>query len=72
MKAHELIMQADALASSKGLTQQQWSREAGFDENGMCVSRTVSRGNCKLSTIVELLKPLGAELMIVEVRNGKE
>ena len=63
--ARDLIMTADRIARSKGLTQAQWSKQAGRAENGQTVSRLLARGECKLSTIIALLKPLGYELMIM-------
>ena len=64
MDARELISYADRLARDKGLTQAEWSRRAGFDEFGKLISNTFNRGNCKLSVMAQLLKPLGYELRI--------
>lgn len=66
MDARELISYADRLARDKGLTQAEWSRRAGFDEFGKLISNTFNRGNCKLSVMAQLLKPLGYELKIVK------
>lgn len=66
MDARELISYADRLARDKGLTQAEWSRRAGFDEFGKLISNTFNRGNCKLSVMAQLLKPLGYELRIVK------
>ena len=65
MEARDLILQADSIARKKGMTQSQWSSLAGYASNGQTVSRIVSRGECKLSTIVALLDTVGCELKIV-------
>lgn len=62
----QLISQADKLARDQGMTQAEWCRRAGFDEFGKLVSNTHKRGNCKLSVFVQLLKPLGYEVVIVK------
>ena len=64
MDARELIVEADRIRQEKGLSQAEWSRAAGLDEGGMAVSRTFNRGNCKLTTLSMLLRPLGYELKI--------
>ena len=66
MDTRELITQADQIAREQGLTQAEWSRRAGFDEFGKLISNTFNRGNCKLSVLAQLLKPLGYELKIVK------
>lgn len=66
MEARELISYADRLAREAGLTQAEWCRRAGFDEFGKLVSNTHRRGNCKLSVLEKLLRPLGYELRIVK------
>ena len=66
MTARELILFADKKAREKGWTQAQWSHEAGFDQYGKAISRTVNRGNCKLTTLIRMLKALGYELSITE------
>ena len=71
MNARELISYADQLAREEGLTQAEWCRRAGFDEFGKLVSNTHRRGNCKLTVLAQLLKPLGYELKIVK-REGTE
>lgn len=63
-EARELIMNADCIAKEQGLTQAEWCRRAGLDEAGMAVSRTYHRGDCKVSTLLRLLEPLGYELSI--------
>jgi len=70
MDARKLIVQADRLRQDQGLTQAEWCRRAGFDEFGKLVSNTFSRGNCKLSVFMQLLRPLGYEIRI-EKQEGK-
>ena len=65
MDVRTLILQADAIARSQGLTQRKWSSDAGYAASGQTVSRIISKGNCKLSTLQDLLSPLGYELAIV-------
>jgi len=65
IEAREIILQADAIARKKGMTQAQWSSMSGYASNGQTVSRIVNRGECKLSTIVSLLDTLGCELRII-------
>ena len=72
MDARSLIMQADEIARGKGMSQAEWCRRAGFDEFGKLISRTYNRGNCKLNVLVQLLKPLGYELQIVEMEESKD
>ena len=69
MNARELINEADRIRNEQGMTQAEWSRSAGLDEVGMAVSRTYNRGNCKLSTMVMLLRPLGYELKITKLED---
>lgn len=71
MTARGLIMVADQIAREKGLNQMQWSAQAGHSKSGQTVSRIVSKGNCRLSTFIELLLPLGCELQIVEIDTNK-
>ena len=71
MDARELISYADQLARQEGLTQAEWCRRAGFDEFGKLVSNTHRRGNCKLTVLAQLLKPLGYELRIVKQEVGQ-
>lgn len=66
MDARQLICQADRIARDQGMTQAEWSRRSGFDEFGKLVSNSHKRGNCKLSVMLQLLKPLGYELRIVK------
>ena len=65
MEARDLIMQADAIARKKGMTQAQWSSLAGHASNGQTVSRIITRGECKLSTMIALLDTIDCELQIV-------
>jgi hypothetical protein len=67
MELRALILQADQLAREKGLNQKKWSDVAGYAKNGQTVSRIMSKGDCRMSTFLSLLKPLGAELRIVRV-----
>lgn len=69
MNARELIVEADRIRQNefKGMSQAEWGRQAGFDEWGKAVSRTFFTGNCKLTTMVRLLRPLGYELKIEKV-----
>ena len=69
MNARDLIVQADAIRNAKGLSQAEWSRAAGLDDAGVAVCRAFNKGNCKLSTIVMLLKPLGYELKLVKMED---
>lgn len=67
MTARDLIIQADKIRQEQELSQAEWGRRAGLDECGKAVGRTYFRGNCKLSTMMMLLKPLGYELKIEKV-----
>ena len=64
MTARDLIIEADEIRKKLGMTQAQWSRESGFDNNGMAISRTYKRGNCKVTTMIQMLRPLGYTLEI--------
>lgn len=66
MNARDLIVQADKIRQEKGLSQAEWGRQSGLDEFGKAVGRTYYRGNCKLETMIMLLRPLGYELRIME------
>ena len=66
MDTRELIVQADRIRQEQRMTQAEWCRRAGFDEFGKLVSNTFRRGNCKVSVLAQLLKPLGYELVIVK------
>lgn len=67
MTARDLIVQADRIRQDMELSQAEWGRQAGLDECGKAVGRTYFRGNCKLSTMIMLLRPLGYELKIEKV-----
>lgn len=67
MTARDLIVQADRIRQDMGLSQAEWGRQAGLDEFGKAVGRTYYRGNCKLSTLVMLLRPLGYEVRIEKI-----
>ena len=69
MTSRELIVAADKIRQDQGLTSTGWGIMAGYDDAGVMVSRTYKRGNCKLSTMVQLLKPLGYELKITKVED---
>ena len=69
MTARDLIVEADKIRQEKGMSQAEWGRQAGLDEFGKAVGRTYYRGNCKLSTMVMLLRPLGYEIKIMKVED---
>jgi len=60
--AREIIWKADEIAREQGLNQSSWSKAAGKADSGQTVSRILSRGECKLSTLIDLLDPLGYEV----------
>lgn len=64
MTARDLIVEADKLRQDQGLTQAEWCRVAGYDEYGKLISNAYKRGNCKLTVLMNLLRPLGYELTI--------
>lgn len=66
MEANELICQADRIAREQGLTQTDWCRRSGYDQYGKLVSNMFRRGDCKLTVLTQLLKPLGYELRIAK------
>lgn len=69
MNARDLIVMADRIRREQGLSQVEWSRRSGLDDVGMAISRTYNKGNCKLTTLVRLLKPLGYELKIMKIED---
>ena len=69
MTARELIIQADRIRQDQQMSQAELSRQAGFDESGVAICRTYNRGNCKLSTMIKLLRPLGYQLTITKVED---
>ncbi len=70
MKARAIILEADRIAERKGLTQSQWSRNAGHATNGQTVSRIMSKGDCRVSTLIALLEAIGCKLQIMEEDDG--
>lgn len=66
MDSRSLILKADGIARRKGMTQSQWSRIAGHAANGQTVSRILSKGDCRVSTLLALLDAIGCELDIKE------
>lgn len=66
MDARELICQADRIRQDQNMTQTEWCRRSGFDQYGKLVSNSFRRGDCKLSVLMRLLKPLGYELRITK------
>lgn len=66
MDTRALILKADSIANKKGLSQSQWSKNAGHASNGQTVSRIMRKGDCRLSTFIELLDAIGCELVIKE------
>lgn len=71
MTARDLILEADTIARGQGFTQAAWSRAAGRAQSGQTVSRILARGECKISTLLQLLEPLGYQLVIQEVNDGQ-
>lgn len=72
MDTRALILQADAIARRKGFTQSLWSTQAGHARNGQTVSRIVSKGDCRLSTFLQLLKAIDCRIVIVEDESDVE
>lgn len=72
MGARSLIVKADQIARERGLNQKQWSAQAGHAKNGQTVSRIISKGDCRVSTFIALLKPLGMELTIVKTNDEEK
>ena len=66
MDSRTLILQADKIARSRGLNQTKWSTKAGYATNGQTVSRIISKGDCRISTFIDLLDAIGCELVIKE------
>ena len=69
MTSRDLIVEADRIRQELEISQAEWGRRAGLDECGKAVGRTYFRGNCKLSTILMLLKPLGYTLSITKTED---
>ena len=72
MSSRALILQADRIAREQGLNQKEWSIRAGHAKNGQTVSRIISKGDCRVSTLLALLEPLDMELIIVKKTNEGE
>ena len=64
MDARSYLLQIDTIARQKGLTQKEFCRRAGLDEDGKGVSRAFFRGDCKLSTFLQMTRALGLELVL--------
>lgn len=64
MNSRDLILQADRLADKAGYNQSEWSTVAGMATGGQGVSKLLSRGDCRVSTLLSLLRPLGMTLKI--------
>ena len=67
MTSRDLILEADQNAREQGYNQTKWSTEAGYAKNGQTVSRIINKGDCRLSTFLALIKPLGMELTIKKI-----
>lgn len=73
MDPRELILQATKIAmEDEGLTQSQWSQLAGMATGGQGVSKLLSRGDCRVSTLISLLRPLGCTLAILRQDDANE
>lgn len=66
MDSRTLILQADRIARKRGFNQSRWSASAGYATNGQTVSRIISKGDCRVSTFIDLLDAIGCELVIKE------
>ena len=66
MRARALIIKADKIAREQGLNQKQWSSKAGHAANGQTVSRIISKGDCRVSTLLDLLEKIVMKLEIKE------
>ena len=71
MDARALILAADRIARKQGLNQTAWSRKAGRAQSGQTISRIVSKGDCRLSTFLAVLEPLGYGIRIVRIADKK-
>lgn len=69
MTSRDLIVEADQIRKEQGMTATGWGIAAGYDGSGMMVSRTYKRGNCKMSTMLRLLRPLGYTLEIKKLED---
>ncbi len=66
MDARALIMLADSIARDQGYNQASWSRRSGHAFSGQTVSRIVSNGDCRISTFLDLIEPLGYKLVLMK------
>lgn len=69
MDARALILLADRIARDQGHSQSSWSRKSGHAFNGQTISRIVSKGDCRVSTFLDLLEPLGYKLALIKEEN---
>ena len=65
-EARALVCEADRISKELGLTQAEWCRRAGLDNTGVAICRAFKRGDCKVSTMLRLLEPLGYHLAITK------
>ena len=66
MDARALILLADRIARDQGHSQSSWSRRSGHAFNGQTVSRIISQGDCRISTFLDLIEPLGYKLALIK------
>ena len=66
MDARDYLLQIDSTARAQGMTQAEFCRRAGLDEFGKGVSRAIFRGDCKLSTFLQMARAVGYELVLKE------
>ena len=69
MDSRALILDADRIAREQGFNQAAWSRKAGKAQSGQTISRMISKGDCRLSTFLAILEPLGYSLKITKAAN---
>lgn len=69
MESRTLIEKAYNKAKDKGYNQTKWSSEAGYAVNGQTVSRIMKSGDCRVSTLIELLKTINCKLVIQDENN---
>ena len=72
MESRTLIVEASKIADKKKINQSRWSEKAGHAINGQTVSRILKKGDCRLSTFLDLLKAVGCQLEIKENADGTE
>ena len=66
MEARRLIDETKRISKANGLNQSRWSEEAGYAINGQTVSRILKKGDCRVSTLINLLRVVGCKLQIAE------